>query len=172
MDGTSVLHDVVAFARALRAANVPVGLDQTEAFAQALGWVDPLSRREVYLAARAALVFRREDVPVFDAMFDAFWCGRHEGGGARKAPLAPRHVDLQSVFLFGGQGPVRIGDDVDARGARRGFDEQARIDNGTVDAGALQPLARRGPGLDQGQAHETSSAGSPAAIVPPPVTAT
>jgi uncharacterized protein len=90
MDGTSVVHDVVAFARALRVAKVPVGVDQTERFAQALAWIDPLSRRELYLAARAALVFRREDVPVFDALFAAFWCDER-AAAPHKAPLAPRH---------------------------------------------------------------------------------
>jgi uncharacterized protein with von Willebrand factor type A (vWA) domain len=90
MEGTSLHHDVVAFARALRAANVSVGIDQTEAFAQALGWIDPLARRELYLAARSVFVVRREDVPVFDAIFDAFWCDERERG-PQKVPLAPRH---------------------------------------------------------------------------------
>src|SRR5580658_4362970 len=91
MDGTSIHHDVVAFANTLREAKIPVGIDQTEAFAHALEWIDPLSRREVYLAARAALLYRREDMPVFDALFDAFWSVKGEVGKAQKAPLAPRH---------------------------------------------------------------------------------
>ena len=90
MAGASIVHDVVGFARALRDAKMTVGVDQTEAFARALVWIDPLSRRQVYLAARGSLVHRREDLPVFDTMFDAFWCGA-EAKAPRKAPLAPRH---------------------------------------------------------------------------------
>jgi uncharacterized protein with von Willebrand factor type A (vWA) domain len=85
-------RDIVGFARALRDAGLPVGVEQTEAFAQALMWVDPLARREVYLAARATLVFRREDLAVFDELFAASFGG--PGGRpavAQATPLAPRH---------------------------------------------------------------------------------
>ena len=84
------VRDVVGFARALRDAGLPIGVDQSEAFAQALAWVDPLSRRDVYLAARATLVVRREDLAVFDELF-----ARTFGGPtpvrAQATPLAPRH---------------------------------------------------------------------------------
>ena len=38
-------RDVVGFSRALRDAGLPVGVEQAEAFAQALTWIDPLARR-------------------------------------------------------------------------------------------------------------------------------
>jgi uncharacterized protein len=82
--------DVVGFARALRAGGLPVGVDQTEAFAQALTWIDPLVRRELYLAARATLVIRGEDRVVFDDLFAA-WFGGAARPRAQPAPLAPRH---------------------------------------------------------------------------------
>jgi uncharacterized protein len=83
---------VVGFSRALRAAGVPVGVDQSATFAQALALVDPASRSELYLAARATLVFRREDMPVFDAIFGAFWSGRSASPARpQKVPRAPRH---------------------------------------------------------------------------------
>lgn len=87
---SSVYEDVVAFVRALREAHVAVGVDQAEAFARALELVDPLSPREVYLAARTSLVVRREDGAIFDGVYDDFWRAR---GALRpkKAPLAPRH---------------------------------------------------------------------------------
>lgn len=86
----SVYDDVVAFVRRLREAAVPVGIDQTEAFAGALELVDPLSPRELYCAARSSLITRREDVAVFDLVFDEFWRA-HEKAKPQKAPLAPRH---------------------------------------------------------------------------------
>ncbi|HMG52150.1 MAG TPA: VWA domain-containing protein [Kofleriaceae bacterium] len=83
-------HDVVGFARALRAAGLPVGVSEAESFAQALAWIDPLDRRAVYLAARATLVRRREDIAVFDELFAVFFGGPSPGRG-QPAPVAPRH---------------------------------------------------------------------------------
>jgi len=88
-------RDAVGFARALRDAGLAVGVEQTASFAQALAWVDPLARREVYLAARATLVVRREDHAVFDELFAAYFGGPGDGSSARPraqpTPLAPRH---------------------------------------------------------------------------------
>jgi uncharacterized protein with von Willebrand factor type A (vWA) domain len=89
-------HDIVGFARALRDAGLPVGVAETEGFAQAVGWIDPLVRRELYLAARATLVRRREDLAVFDELF-ASWFGGPSPERGQAAPLAPRH-DPQRVF--------------------------------------------------------------------------
>ena len=86
----SIQADVVAFVRRLREASLTVGVDQTETFARALELVDPLSRRELYLAARTALITRREDLPVFDDVFNGFWHAQ-ETARPQKAPLAPRH---------------------------------------------------------------------------------
>lgn len=84
--------DAVGFVRALRSAGLAVGVGQCESFAQALAWVDPLVRRDVYLAARATLVFRREDLAVFDELFAAFFGGPGAGPArAQPTPLAPRH---------------------------------------------------------------------------------
>ena len=94
--GLGLGHDVVGFARALREAGLPVGIAETETFARALGWIDPLARRELYLAARATLVRRREDLAVFDELFARFFGGPGPGRG-RPAPLAPRH-DPHRVF--------------------------------------------------------------------------
>jgi uncharacterized protein with von Willebrand factor type A (vWA) domain len=94
--GLGLGRDVVGFVRALRDAGVPVGVGQSEAFAQALAWIDPLVRRDVHLAARATLVFRREDFAVFDELFAAYFGGPQQPRG-QAAPLAPRH-DLGERF--------------------------------------------------------------------------
>src|SRR6185436_19953842 len=102
--GTSsgVPHDIVGFARALRDAGLPIGVDQSESFAQALSWVDPLDRSDIYLAARATLVFRREDLAVFDELFARFFGGPRpatprSSAAAQATPLAPRH-DRREFF--------------------------------------------------------------------------
>ncbi|HEY4016390.1 MAG TPA: VWA domain-containing protein [Polyangiaceae bacterium] len=92
MSAPSVEHSVVGFARALRGAGVAVGVDQSESFARALSLVDPTARRDVYLAARATLVSRREDLPLFDALFGVFWSDESATlSRPQKAPWAPRH---------------------------------------------------------------------------------
>src|SRR5262245_64989058 len=98
MASASPYHHVVGFARMLRGAGLPVGVEQTESFAEALARVNPVSLRDVYLASRATLVFRHEDLPVFDDLFAAFFgTSGEKADRARKAPLAPRHD--RSAFL-------------------------------------------------------------------------
>lgn len=92
MIGASVEHSVVAFTRALRIAGIAVGVDQSESFGRALLLVDATARRDFYLAARATLVSRREDLPLFDAIFGSFWSeGRTPSARGQKVPWAPRH---------------------------------------------------------------------------------
>jgi uncharacterized protein with von Willebrand factor type A (vWA) domain len=86
-------RDIVGFVRALRDRGLPIGIERGESFAQALAWIDPLVRRDVYLAARATLVSRREDLAVFDELFAAYFGGPGGATGPRvqATPLAPRH---------------------------------------------------------------------------------
>jgi uncharacterized protein with von Willebrand factor type A (vWA) domain len=82
--------EVVDLARRLRDAGLPVGVGQTGCLAEALTLVDARARRQVQLAARATLLCRREDLGLFDQVFDAWWAP--EGAAApRKTPQAPRH---------------------------------------------------------------------------------
>jgi len=80
----------VRFARALRAAGLGVSTSQVEAWLGAFRWLDPCSRVDVYHSARTTLLTRREDLPLFDRVFSAFWLGVAASGSA-KMPLAPRH---------------------------------------------------------------------------------
>ena len=98
MASASLYHDIVGFARTLRGAGLPVGVEQSETFAEALARVNSVSRREVYLAARATLVMRREDLPVFADLFAAFFGAADEKTDhAQRVPLAPRH-DRSAFF--------------------------------------------------------------------------
>jgi uncharacterized protein with von Willebrand factor type A (vWA) domain len=98
MASASLYHDVVSFARTLRSAGLPVGIEQSETFAGALARVNTVSRRDVYLAARATLVMRREDLPVFEDLFAAFFGASGEKTDrAQRVPLAPRH-DRSTFF--------------------------------------------------------------------------
>lgn len=110
---------IAALAGALRQAGVRVGPEQAAALAEALGWVDPAARRDVYLAARATLVTRREDAPLFEAVFAAWFPA--EAAPATAAPVqvprAPRHdrraprpalVSLMAERAAGSAEPVDV----------------------------------------------------------------
>jgi uncharacterized protein len=92
MASTDIPQRVVSFTQALRAAGLPLGLEQTECFARALELVDVLSRDEVYFSARATLVTRFEDLPIFDQLFAQFFdASRAAPASVQKTPMAPRH---------------------------------------------------------------------------------
>ncbi|MCU1391568.1 MAG: putative carbon monoxide dehydrogenase accessory protein [Ilumatobacteraceae bacterium] len=65
-----------AFARVLRGLAIAVPIGNVLAFTEALGAVGIDQRSRVYWAARATLVRRPEDVPLFDRAFAVFWESR------------------------------------------------------------------------------------------------
>ena len=68
-----VAANLLAFGRRLRAAGLPVGSGQVLGLVEAVAAVDVRRRFDVYHAARATLVTRPEQIPVFDAEFARFW---------------------------------------------------------------------------------------------------
>lgn len=64
---------LVAFARRLREAGLPVSPAEVIDLCRALELVDIAQLNEVRAAARATLVRAREQLPVFEAVFDAYW---------------------------------------------------------------------------------------------------
>ncbi len=65
-----------AFARVLRGLAIAVPIGNVLTFTEALGTVGVGDRSRVYWAARATLVRRHEDFPLFDRAFAVFWEGR------------------------------------------------------------------------------------------------
>jgi len=82
---------LVEFVQRLRLLGVPIGVDQAVSFAESFAWIQPLSRREVYHAARATLVNRQEYLELFDRAFIEFWEPRRSSPRPQKTPQAPRH---------------------------------------------------------------------------------
>ncbi|HEX5500960.1 MAG TPA: VWA domain-containing protein, partial [Thermomicrobiales bacterium] len=76
----------LTFGRRLRDAGMPVGSGQMLGLVEAIGAIDLRHERDVYYAARAALVTRPEQRPTFDREFTRFW---RELAGAQPKPLAP-----------------------------------------------------------------------------------
>jgi uncharacterized protein with von Willebrand factor type A (vWA) domain len=71
--GAALVSGFAGFARELRDAGLPVGTGQIVAFCRALAHVDLADIDDVYWAGRACLVSTRDDVAVFDAVFDRYF---------------------------------------------------------------------------------------------------
>ena len=77
VSGSTLLRNSLLFTRALRASGVPTDVAGAIDFARALTIVDIGDRTEVHAAGAAIFVRRRDDLPVYDEVFRAFW-RRHE----------------------------------------------------------------------------------------------
>jgi uncharacterized protein with von Willebrand factor type A (vWA) domain len=71
--GSLLLDNLVAFGRALRAVGIPCTPTQIADLARAFTWIDLGDRGEVFRTARALLVTRREDLVLFETVFNRFW---------------------------------------------------------------------------------------------------
>ena len=78
--------NLLTFGRRLRDAGLPVGSGQILSLVDALATIDVFRHDDVYHAARASVVTRPEQIPVFDLEFSRFW---RELLGAKPAPLDP-----------------------------------------------------------------------------------
>jgi uncharacterized protein with von Willebrand factor type A (vWA) domain len=83
----------LAFGQTLRGAGLPLTVSELMDAVRALEVIDLMDRQDVYLALRACLVARVEEIPVFDRCFDAFWKFHAEEGqgleGLLSSPPAP-----------------------------------------------------------------------------------
>lgn len=114
-----ILRNLLLFGRVLRATGMPVSPDQSRAFAESLVWIDVGDRNQVFHAARSLLVHRREDLALFETIFNRFW--RQAGGGSeedrQQSPWhRPQHRrrsrPVEVISIVGGQ-PAAEAPDVD-----------------------------------------------------------
>ena len=75
-DYARLSENILLFARLLRRAGLTVGTGQILDLTRALEFVDITNRQDFYYTCRFILVGRREDLPVFDALFAVFWNAR------------------------------------------------------------------------------------------------
>jgi len=76
VDGHRLLQRAVGFGRALRTAGLAVDLAAEIDFARSLEIVSLEDREEVRAAGAAVFTRRRDDRPVYDAVFDRYWRAR------------------------------------------------------------------------------------------------
>ncbi|MGH8666959.1 MAG: vWA domain-containing protein [Burkholderiales bacterium] len=78
--------NVVHFARLLRRAGLPVGVDKTLAAVEAAAWVGPERRADLHAALAATLIDRAEQRELFDEAFRLFWQPRPATNAAARLP--------------------------------------------------------------------------------------
>lgn len=127
---SALLRNLVVFGRFLRRAGLRVDPARQIELARALSLID-LGRREDFReAARAVVVTRREDNPLFDRAFEAFW--RRVRGERSTDGGVPRELLDQ---VPGGE--PQVGDEL----ARSGAQGRESTVTGLVDAPAPNPAA-------------------------------
>ncbi|QNN53812.1 vWA domain-containing protein [Nocardioides mesophilus] len=80
---------LLGFARALRAAGVPVTMDRAQTFLRATALVDLGDQRATYWAGRATLCSGPDDLDRFDQVFTAWFQGKDRPGEKSRPPERP-----------------------------------------------------------------------------------
>jgi uncharacterized protein with von Willebrand factor type A (vWA) domain len=96
-DDVAITETMLGFARALRAAGVPVTADRAQSFVRAVAAVGADGRRGVYWAGRATMCAEPDHFPLYDKVFYAWFEGQvphvlRRAGPARRP--TPGLVDL------------------------------------------------------------------------------
>jgi uncharacterized protein with von Willebrand factor type A (vWA) domain len=143
--------NVVGFARLLRAAGMPVGVDRGLFAVQALEAVGIERREDVRAALSAVLLSRREQQPLFDAAFDAYWRGPDlaarmqdalapDAAGAGRAadparPQRPARLEaaLRSRRPAPGREPAPEATLTESAGARMAWSDRERLQHRDFD---------------------------------------
>ena len=74
--GSTLVENLLLLPQLLRRVGVPVSLEQSLSFLQALDWIDLGSRQRVYDCGRCLLITRHEDLRLYDTVFHRLF-GHH-----------------------------------------------------------------------------------------------
>ena len=131
---------LLAFARALRAAGVPVTQDRAQGFLAAASVLDLADERGTWVAGRSTLCGSPDDLDRFDAVFEAFFNARDGLPRARQVPsVTPSQSQLPETDAIGEGG---VEDDMESIHARAAETEVLRHrDVGSLSASEKQRLA-------------------------------
>ena len=86
MQPSHLPRNLLVFGRVLRRVGIDVHVGRLLDVMEAMQYVDLGSRDEVYHTCRALLVFRVDQIPLFDRAFEAFWLGRIKVSSVRLQP--------------------------------------------------------------------------------------
>lgn len=96
-DGAPLVRVLVNFARALRAAGLPVGSGDVLTFCEAMHPLDPTDLQELFWAGRITLVTRHADLEIYDRIFQEFFQNKTEQTQQKPTihPRTPIQTTLQ-----------------------------------------------------------------------------
>jgi uncharacterized protein with von Willebrand factor type A (vWA) domain len=131
---------LLAFARALRAAGVPVTQDRAQGFLDAASVLDVADERGTWVAGRSTLCGSPDDLDRFDAVFEAFFNARDGLPRTRQVPsVTPSQSQLPEDDAVGEGGDEEDMESIHARAAET--EVLRHRDVGSLSASEKQRLA-------------------------------
>jgi hypothetical protein len=126
VSGSAFFWNALLFTRALRARGISTDLGAAIDYARALTLIDIGDREQVRAAGAAVFVRRRDEVPVYDEVFDRFW-QRYE------LAIEPLELELEALTgeddhqqaVMAGAGEDKSTAEVQAAAAEEGTDAEA-----------------------------------------------
>ena len=154
MQSNDVIERVTGFCRLLRERGLQVTPSESIDAARSLALLDLTDRTDLYLALRALLTTRRDDLPLFDALFTEWW---HTGDEPETGSGSEQNRQRQPTPNVKVQEPKAVGaalmkwassgeavDDGQAPGlsSPSSHDSRARKDFGTFESTELADIER------------------------------
>ncbi len=102
-DRQDLVTHCIRFCRTLRQQGLLVGPNETSDSLRALASVDILDQQQVYWSLKSVLVSRADEIPFFDACFDAYWSFREPYASV---PQPPRR---KGILRTGNITPTPVG---------------------------------------------------------------
>jgi uncharacterized protein len=164
VDGRRFLGRAVRFARELRLAGLATDLGAAIDFSRALAIVAIGDREQVRSAGEAVFVRRRDEIEIYNVVFDRFWRARGARLPGQDGPLplqAPRE-EAADEDDEKGPGQEALGDEIresTPEGSPRGIDDGEDSDeDGALDGLAVSELAYGQGEVDRHQQFDRMSA--------------
>jgi len=95
---SDLLTATVRFCRLLRARGLGITPAESRDALRALELIDLADRAEVHRALRTVLASRHDELPLFDAAFDAFWGGLAEPAATAASASTPASASVDAHF--------------------------------------------------------------------------
>ncbi len=164
VDGRRFLGRAVRFARELRLAGLATDLGAAIDFSRALGVVELGDREQVRAAGEAVFVRRRDEIEVYNEVFNRFWRARGTRAPAQDGPLPAHPPRDEAADEDENQGAAEEGLTQEIRestpeGSPRSVDDGDDVDEDEAAAGlAVSELAYGQGEIDRHQQFDRMSA--------------
>ena len=164
VDGRRFLGRAVRFARELRLAGLATDLGAAIDFSRALGVIELGDREQVRAAGEAVFVRRRDEIEVYNVVFERFWRARGARPTSQDGPL-PAQLPSEEAGPededkgVGDEAPTEEIRESTPEGAPRSVDDgEDSDDEGTLDGLAVSELAYGQGEVDRHQQFDRMSA--------------